>query len=84
MKNTNISQIVEVSFSIRPAPTYSSLVDHLRAFCYKNKVSTKLTVEIDEYGDACPCVQVAQGNESLYAEVAILMTAWKKGELENE
>ena len=84
MNNTDISQIVEVSFSIPPVPTYSSLVDHLRVFCYKNKVSTELTIEIDAYGDAYPCVQVVQGNESLYAEVAILMTAWNKGELENE
>lgn len=56
MNNTDISQIVGVTISVPPVPTYSSLVDHLRVFCYKNKVSTKLTVEIDEYGDAYPCM----------------------------
>ena len=58
MKNTDISQIVEVTIPIPKTPTYSSLVDHLRVFCYKNKVGTKLTVEIDEHGYAYPCVQV--------------------------
>lgn len=82
MNNTDVSQIVEVSFSIPPVPTYSSLVNHLRVFCYKNRAGTRLTVEIDEHGDAYPCVQVVQGDESLYAEVAILMMAWNKGELE--
>lgn len=82
MKNTDISQIVEVTISVTPTPTYSSLVDYFRYFSYTNKVKAKLTIEIDKYGDAYPCVQVDSEDEALLAEAARIMLSWNKGELE--
>lgn len=77
-----ISQTAGVIVSIPQTPTYSSLVHHFRQFCYANKVEVELSVKIDTYGDAHPCVQVMSKDETLLTEAAILTEAWSKGELE--